>query len=242
MSADDLVECLDYRRGAFCKAWQKGIGWLIDEPKGRFVERYLGGDMAIVLLRREPTGSRETIQDGLVLHLPIDEFERSARDLKVKADNLRSCGKKPYVLAPDIELMEGVKKRVSAFVRHGRFDKGLFALGKPRFAFNTLGAEEIVQGTENWKVRFVARFYAVPCSESGGEHVETGSDRVDDRASFGIDHPVNWSLWIGGQELVGRVDIRLYHEHIRAVPLPGCEALLERWDLGYGPIDGSLSV
>ena len=49
----------------FSKAWEKGIGWLIDEPQGMFVERYLRGDMAIVLRLREPAGSGETILDGL---------------------------------------------------------------------------------------------------------------------------------------------------------------------------------
>jgi hypothetical protein len=143
------------------------------------------------------------------------------------------------VFAPDIELMEGGKKRVTSFVGHQRFNSGLFVLGKPRFALNTLGAEEIVRGAENWKVRFVARFYAIPCSEGAGNHIETASDRIDDRVSRSIDHTIKRSLWVDNQEIIARISIRLYHEHIRANPLPGSEALLEFWDLGCGPVNGA---
>jgi hypothetical protein len=62
----------------FSKAWEKGIGRLIDEPQGMFVERYLRGDMAIVLRLREPAGSGETIQDGLIIHLPVETHEPPA--------------------------------------------------------------------------------------------------------------------------------------------------------------------
>jgi hypothetical protein len=233
--SDDLCD-------PFRKAWDKGVGWLIDEPKGRFVERYLSGDMAIVLRRCEPSSGGETVQDGLVLHIPMEALKSPTFGLQSEARNLRPSSQKPFVFSPDIELMEGIQKRVPAFVRHERFDSSLFILGKPRFAFNTLGAEERVQGAENWKVRFVARFYAIPSSESGSNQVEATSKRIDNRSSFGIEEAIKRGLRVGSEELEGRVSIRLYHEHIRAVPLPGSESLLDEWDLGYGPINGSLSV
>jgi hypothetical protein len=236
------VEQLNDISNPFRETWEKGIGWLIDEPKGRFIEPYLSGDVAIVLRLREPTGGGETVQDGLMLHLPLETLKSASFGLQDEARNLRPCGQKPFVFSPDIELMEGIKKRVPAFVRHERFDSGLFVLRKPRFAFNTLGAEERVQGAVDWKVRFVARFYAISCGEDGRDQVEATSERIDDDTSFGVDEPIERPLWVRGQELIGRVCIRLYHQHVHAVLLPGSEALLEQWDLGHGPIDGSLSV
>jgi hypothetical protein len=236
------VEKSDDLRDPFREAWKKGKGWLVDEPKGRFIERYLSGDMAIVLRLREPASGGETIQDGLVIyHLP-ETLKPSAIKPQREIGDLRFGGKQPFVFTPDIELMEGVKKRVSSFVRHESFDSGLFVLRKPRFVFNTLGAEEIVRGAENWKVRFVAGFFAIPCGECGGDQIEAASKGVDDRSGRRIDLAIKRFLRVCSQELKGRVSIRLYHEHIRAVPLPGSDALLERWDLGYGPVNGSLSV
>jgi len=50
--------------------WEKAPGWLIDEPNGRLIERYLGGHIAIAL-RHKAACSRETIQDGFVFQYPI---------------------------------------------------------------------------------------------------------------------------------------------------------------------------
>jgi hypothetical protein len=162
-----VVEKLDDLCDPSCKAWEKGIGWLLDEPKGRFIERYLSGDMAIVLRVREPASGGDTVQNGLVIFRAAETLKPPAFDLQSEIHDLRLCDKKPFVFTPDIELMEGVKQRVTSFVRHESFNSGLFVLGKPRFTFNTLGAEESVLGAENWKVRFVARFYAIPCGEGG---------------------------------------------------------------------------
>jgi hypothetical protein len=44
------------------------------------------------------------------------------------------------------------------------------------------------------------------------------------------------------QKLVAGIRIWLEDKFIWAAPLPGNETLLQDWDLGFGPIDGSLGV
>jgi hypothetical protein len=237
-----VVEQLNDLSDVVCEARQERPGWLIDEPKGGFIERYLGGDMAIALRRRDAAGGWEPVQDGFIIQNFTAGHELKPIDLNAIRGNARVDSNQSFVFAAYIELMKDVKHRVPALVRPERFNNALFMLGKPLFAFNSISPEKVVGGTENWKVRFVARFYAIACGECRREQIEAAANRIDDSADLRIEDQIEWPLEHGGQYVVGRISITLHDKYIRAIPLPGSEALLERWDLGYGPIDSSLSI
>ena len=89
---------------------------------------------------------------------------------------------------------------------------------------------------------FRTRFYAIACGESGGKKIKRAAGGIDDRASFGADERINGADLASYQQLIRGIRIWLHDEFVWARPLPGKESLLQDWDLGYGPIDRSLSV
>jgi hypothetical protein len=184
------------------ETWQEGKGWLVDEPKGGLVKRYLSGNVAIALRRRKSAGSREPIQNGLIFQHLIMQRKSGTLGLDREGHNPRLNRNQPLVFTPYIELMEGIKEKVTSFVGFEWFDSGLFALGEPLFAFDSdLGVDEIVQGAEDWKVGRFARLYAVACGQGGGEQVEAASDRVNNGTDFSVDNKIKRFLRICDQEL-----------------------------------------
>jgi hypothetical protein len=160
-----------------------------------------------------------------------------------RGGNPRLHHNEPFVLAQDVELMQSPQTRVPSLVRSQRFDCRSLALGKPLFAFDTLqGIDHVLFRPEDWKVRLMTRFYAVACGESGNEEIERAASGIDDRTRFGTDERINAENLASYQQLVSGIRIWLHDEFVWARPLPGRETLLQYWDLGYGPIDGSLSV
>jgi hypothetical protein len=95
---------------------------------------------------------------------------------------------------------------------------------------------------EDWKVRFVTRFYAVSRGEGGGEEIKRAASGIDDRTSIADHERIDRALLMSYQDLVSGVRIWLDDKFVWAVPLPGKEALLQDWDLGYGPINRRLSI
>jgi hypothetical protein len=88
----------------------------------------------------------------------------------------------------------------------------------------------------------MTRFYAVSCGEGGGEEIKSAASGIDDCASVANDERVDGALLMSYQNLISGVRIRLYDKFIWAASLPGKEALLQDWDLGYGPINRGLGV
>ena len=89
---------------------------------------------------------------------------------------------------------------------------------------------------ENRKVCVGTRFFAIADSKSGGDHIEAAFNRVDDDSGFGVETEIGGSRPPHYHKIVSCLRIRLYSGFIWAAPLPGNEALLQDWDLGYGPI------
>jgi len=225
---------------------ESGNYWLANGPKGGGLrEAYLRGDIGIAWRRTETGADWEAPKRGFLLkvnRLAPNALE-SRKSRYPRGGNTGLHRNEPLVLSQDIELVQGPQKRISSLVWPECFDRRLLALGKPLFAFNTLqGVDHVLLRSEDWKVRFLTRFYAVACGESGSEEIEGAADGIDDHAGVGANERINGAVLASYQQLVSGVRIWLYDEFVWARPLPGEEALLQDWDLGYGPIDGSLGV
>ena len=223
---------------------QEGGYFLIVEPKGGLPQRYERGEKCIALRRVEDFAAGQTEQDGLI----FQAFDRlGSTDVHMsphhqKTLNVGARGQQPLVLAEDIQSVKGPKGVIPSLVRVERFDRGSFALGKPLFAFDALQwVDHGVEGIKDWKVRTVARFYAIACCQGSGEKIKTATERIDDGPDLGIERERK-RLIVGYRNILSSIRITLLDNGIGVTTLPFDEALLQQWDLGYGPIDGSLSV
>jgi hypothetical protein len=217
--------------------------WCASEPQGRLIERYCRADIGIAWRRSEPRARRKSIQNGLLIFVSKNGLNAPAPSRHPRPLDREVDLDKPLMLTKNIELMEGPQNVISSLVRIERFDRGSLPLGKPLFAFDTCQwIDEIVEGSVNWKMRVGTRMYAVACGQSRRKQIKSAPSRIDDGSHLGANNGINRALLAGYQNLVAGIRIILHDEFIWAAPLPGRESLLEDWDLGYGPIDASLSV
>ena len=95
---------------------------------------------------------------------------------------------------------------------------------------------------EDWEMSFSIRFFAIACGQGSGKQVETGTERVKDCANPSVESERKGLFLNGHHKIVARLRIALFDDAIGMTCLPFSEAFLQKWDLGYGPIDGGLSV
>jgi hypothetical protein len=86
------------------------------------------------------------------------------------------------------------------------------------------------------------RRVAVSLGERHSENVQATSDAVNDDAGLGIDD-VGYGFHIAeAQKFLGRVQIDIGKDFIRAAVVPSVDLPLQDWEIGYGPIDSGLCV
>jgi len=91
-------------------------------------------------------------------------------------------------------------------------------------------------------MRFATRFFAIAHSRRRSEKIETATKRIDDRPDPGIESARQGRLLICHHEIAAAIRVMLLDNSIWISSLPCEEFDLKEWDLGYGPIDASLSV
>lgn len=221
-----------------------GNCWFISQPKACFVERYLRNEIGIALRNREIWGvGRVTNQDGFIWKVAPFLPRAMNNNSQVRLSNFRHDIDEPFVLSEIVQAQYGEEVRIPSLVRFERFDSGDLGFREPLFIFDSFQvAQKVLPISMNWEVGFSVRYYAISVRERCRDHIKRTSASVDDRANISVDDGIEWNPFSRYKQLIAGIRIRLESERIWAFLLPGAEALLKDWDLGFGPIDGGISV
>jgi hypothetical protein len=246
-SVDDLADSL-------CESGERFRDFMIRRPEGSLIERYVSGHVCIALRRVEGFGGRasRSKQDGFVFQALNDpkagyyHISALATDCAAFPDeivNVNISDDQPFVLAQDVQLVEGRNGAIPSLVRFECFDRSLFDLGKPLFTFDACSRiNHRLVGAKNWKVRFSVRILAIACCERSGKQIEGTPERVEDRANPCVVDQWKLGALTSYNRIASVLRIRLFDNLIRMRFAPIEQGVLEEWDLGYGPLNGGLSV
>lgn len=213
----------------------------------RFVERYLRGELDIVVRR----AIADEAQYGFLIRAEHCGTEKTEiRDVQ----SSRGCGgnrefwrdldaQQPPMLTHDVELMEGEQRFVPSLIRFQRFNARAFAVGKPLYQFTSLEPPggELVGAPGNGKIRIVWSSYAVAAEQCSRENIETAPQGVDVSADLDIEIQRERAFQARYYRAVRDWRFRLFDTVIRVVAEPGVDPLGEGWQLGYGPVNTCLS-
>lgn len=150
-----------------------------------------------------------------------------------------------FVLANDVEAMELPKAFIPSLVRLERFDFGSFALGKPLYQFCSLVTAQGVElgfGVDNRKIAVFGLRHAVALRQCSRQNIKTASDCVDIGSRFNHEAKRERAFFDRYYKIVRDIRVRVFDDHFEVCLDPQSQALFEGWQLGYGPVDGSMSV
>lgn len=234
-------ELSNKRRYAFGKYPKRENGWLVGYPDGGFIQKYLGGDVGIAWRRAEgPNG--EAVKNGFIIKAFKAPFNPSDRNPTI--GNLWLDDEQSFVLPLNIELMDGVQHSIPAIVSFCAFDRGRLDGGYPIFAFeHVYGSEKLGSNGSNGEVGLAVGFFAIANQQRGHQEIKGGAGGVDDSSHVSINQRIKRDIGVSDEQfprLIGR--IRLGNDFVWAAPLPYYQAVLQDWDLGFGPIYSGLGA
>jgi hypothetical protein len=248
---DDALSVEERKNGANAtpKLLKHGEYLLISDPKGRLIDEYIEGKKSIAFRNRNGSGFGHSTQYGFVIAAldgracprkppGISEVHHSV--------NARLGTYQTLMLPYDVQVMEKPERFVPSFVRFERFDDRSLLISKPLFSFFVIQPMERIDhiefASEDWKVPIAIRDYAVALDQGSGEEIEGAWQRADDRPDPSIEAERERLFLVGYNQIITRLRISLTSQAVGATLLPFVEGILEQWDLGIGPIDGSLSI
>jgi len=174
--------------------------------------------------------------------------EEAAGILRIMFGNEHAVGARvksdqPFVLPLNIETVKRPEIGVPSLVWVERFDDSFIGLREPLFIFYPLQwIDEVVLGPQNRKMRSVVGRYAIATGQRCGKDIEAASERVDDGTSLGVDDERKRNFLARYHHVLAGIRIGLLGGYLYARRMPGQEPSLHGFDLGYGPIDSSLSI
>ena len=187
-------------------------------------------------------------QYGAVFQLvapPIDESEPTS-SLPITDITGRSYQiQKSAMLSHNIRVVQGEEQVIPSLVWTEIFDKRLIGARKPlyRFATCVFSETELARAPADRKADTFFPALAVALGKDIGEKVQAAADAVDDSASFGIEDPRQRIPNFDLQNILAGPTIFLGDDDIWGVwTNPSSDPSLEDLELGFGPINCSLSV
>ena len=146
----------------------------------------------------------------------------------------------------NIKIVQEGKADVSvdSSIRFQRFDNCSFGQGKPLYEFSPLivSATKFSGAFGDGEISFIRTSHAVAVSERCGENIKTTSNGVDISASFNIECEREWRFLDYYQRIIRRIRAVIFEDYIQIVFNEGIEPFFEGWEIGYGPVNGCLSI
>jgi hypothetical protein len=214
--------------------------WFFVDSTGGLINDYLKGEKCIAFRRAEACGGMNAKQDGFVLQIVQSRLNTNSHGGDKAAGNIGGRSNKCFMLPLLVQALERVEKVVSAVVRFCSFDCGSFSGSNPMFRFERRDALIEIDGAPtDGEVRSLVSYFAVLRDNNEHKQIEGGMDRIDDGSDIAIDKWVERLPKISDDQFPFRVArIKLGDDFIGVFPLPRSDALLQDWDLGFGPYDG----
>ena len=218
-------------------------GYFLSVRNGGFLDRYRKGVSNMGLRCPFPDQS----QYGFVLSAQPSSLGVSRLDRHPGHPGKDEGGldaDQPTMLAQDVQFMEGPKFVVPTLIRFQRFDDVSFGLGKPLYEFSSLvvSPAEREFARSNRKIRVFAVRVAVAICKGGGEEIEGTANGVDIDSHLNVERERERFFFNRYHQIVRGLRVRLFDLGAYIEMDPGAEAMLQRWELGYGPVNARLSV
>lgn len=238
------LKSLDDRLRECRELMQRGNDWLAADGTA-LSERYRNGqqNLAIrcvnsgrgdygVVLKAGPCGD---VLKSFTQHLGSD------RDPERRNVRLEQTPMFPRV----VEIVERNQHViVPSMPRLQRFDNGPIGLGKPLYLFTScvFPLEESGSTLADGELRIFGVNVAVASGEQIHQHIETASETVEDRASLDVDNSRDALDGVKANDLLAKLRIRLVGNTIWGTLPPRFNAICEHVELGYGPVNSSISI
>ena len=213
---------------------------------GRFIERYVCGELNIGLLCTfgEYANYGFTIscwhEAGLngipePTKPPAPDMEFSGR---------RFHGEQPLVLTQNVELMERPKRFIPSLVRLDRFDQFPRSTRQLPYKFYSpiVSGREVFGAVSDGKINIVWEQHYFSRGESAGQDVETAPNCIDVGTGLDVECERENAFFARYHDIVLGIRWRIHDDYFDVIMEPGCEALFEIWKLGYGPLYAGFGV
>ncbi len=212
--------------------------------RSRFTERYARNELELVV--RPPFG--EEAKYGFLIY-PKRSYSYRNEINPFSPTNRQASGQyihidEPAVLPNDVEVMEGEQRLVPSLIRFQRFDDHALGRGQPVYEFTSLvaSASEDCLAVNDGEISVFRLTYAVAIGEGGSENIEAASDRIDVCTKLDIERAREKRFFDSYYDIVSRWRWRIFNTNINVESEPGFNPFSERFQLGFGPINASLSV
>lgn len=210
------------------------------------VDRYIDGKVDLVIRRLNADPSENTVVLKTGPLIGSGEFESAGSAIRPKSGECRDDHdiQHPPMLPRLIYLVQGIEKAIPAFPRLEAFNNGLIGSGKPLYPFSSRvpPMEELLGTVTNGKLNLSGTRLAVARGQDVHEDIETAAQAINNRAGFCVDDRGDRLDVAQLNEFQAPFRVQFFEQAVRGIFLPGFNAPLENLELGYGPIDASLSV
>lgn len=209
-------------------------------------ECYLHGKLNLVLRRR----GVEVSQYGFVFH-PFKLLGKGSFGFFLERPDAYVSGApdkhdEPFMLSSNVKEVNGEETVIPSWIGVEAFDGGSFAAGKPLFAFAPInpldGVKKAVETLEYREVHFSRRSYAVATSEACCEQIQAASNTIQNCSGFGAHQSGKWDFFMRYKKVAAVIQLALYDRGIGVLREPIANALLQDWELGFGPLDSCPSI
>jgi hypothetical protein len=237
-SAVEIADDFPYSAHKAGKRWAR---WFVCQSNCGFVQQYIDHKKRIAFCYLADISGSHLAQDGFVIEalddvLPADANARGTQHME-PAD-FTGSGKKPFVLAENIQCVHGPNGIIPSLVRFQQFDFGDFGLGEPPFTFNVVHKREEIDFTfPDREMRFGARLYAIPYREGRSHKIESASARINDPTDTCRDLARERRSPDSYREVLTGLHIMLGNDFIWATSLPLKKSCLDDLHLGCGPLE-----
>ena len=235
-------ESLDDTLSQASKLTKRCNDWLVSD-RTPFVERYLRREVKIAI-RRVDAGPR--YYGAIFEAWPLRGSPKSLCP-RLRTDDgtgqWQVDGEQSLVFPRYVEVVKSEEKIIPSVVRLQVFDDLPLTLGQPLFTFRRVHrVDEALVRSVNRKVTVGMRCLAVALSERSGEQVQASSNAVDDRSGGCVQRERERTVNLQLEQLLPHLLVRLFDQEEWGSVEPGFESLFEGWELGHGPIDGSIGI
>lgn len=201
-----------------------------------FVERYLRGDAHIAIRRRI---SGEQYQGCIVAKEGFVDNSRHPSSWP------QARPKQTAMFPGEVQFVKDAEQiTVPSRIWPQVFHETLVGRGKPLYVFEGPGlpVPEVVNALPYREMGASILGVAVACGERARKQVETASDAVDERARLGQEEWVEGLCLDEAVRLVAGLRVVIDDYGVWSCVLPRDSALSQGWELGFGPVDCSLSI
>jgi hypothetical protein len=211
----------------------------INGGKPRTLERYIKGNLNLVVRRTNPGGCDYGIifqarPNGRKIQRGGGAFSGHNHDAGVQPH-----GDQPPVFSLDVQLMHGEQKIIPSFVWVEVFDRYSVLFGKPVYFFDSPvhRVNKFLRVPPDREINVSWREGAVSLGKRDSEQIKAASQTVNDKPDFDVD---DWIERFNIREFNMRFPkfrVVFLDETVRAIVSPGVDSADELWDLGFGPVN-----